>query len=161
MNKAIFYTIIILLLIFSCTEEVEIDLPDIEKEIVVNALIEPLTYPYPKQLSVQVTKTNSFLDTADYTYLQDALVYLKSGEKYDTLEYNDSLYRFFSWNYDDENELYNNVNKGDEYTLNVKYDGILVSGSDYTLMQGQMTWGIFFQILLSILTIQLKTIFMN
>ena len=46
------YFIILVLLLFSCTKEIEINIPENQHKLVVYSTIVPLTFPKPKDLGV-------------------------------------------------------------------------------------------------------------
>ncbi|MFW6224670.1 MAG: DUF4249 family protein, partial [Bacteroidota bacterium] len=98
MNKIISIIITIFFIAASCTEEIEIDVPDKERKLVIYSTIVPFTFPQPKQLRVNVTSTKHIFDTTKNT-IKDATVLLYNNNNLiDTLNYIDSL-GFYSINF--------------------------------------------------------------
>ena len=74
----------------SCTKEVEIDLPVHEPKLVVYSTIVPLTFPYPKPLSVSLQLTSMLSDTATYPVCDAKILYFENNILIDTLTCTDS-----------------------------------------------------------------------
>ncbi len=85
------YFVILVLLLFSCTKEIEIEIPENQHKLVVYATIVPLTFPMPKDLGVVLQSSKHIFDTST-TFIDDAeVLYYENSILKDTLIYNDTL----------------------------------------------------------------------
>lgn len=82
---------IIVVLLTACEKEITIDLPPIEKELVVECYLTP-GYPYVLSLS----ETVSYFDLIDLPVIEDALVIISHNGMSDTLQYLDTIGVYFS-----------------------------------------------------------------
>lgn len=74
---------------YSCNTKLEIELPDPEPKLVLNALITPFTPPYSSNFRVQLFPNYPILDTTKSTQITDALVLWFQNEiLIDTLTFN-------------------------------------------------------------------------
>jgi len=108
--------VIAIISMFTCTKELEIDIPPSKPKLVVYSTFVPFTPPQPKNFIVQVYATAHIFDTVKYPVI-DAIVQLyKNGELFDTIGFysNCDCYAF-------PEMFFSNV--GDEYSLIVEREG--------------------------------------
>jgi len=91
MSKIYFITIILILFsFFSCTKEIEIDIPQKKSKLVVYSTIVPLTLPAPKALGIKLQSSLHIFDKSQ-SKIDDAIVmYYENGALKDTLKCIDS-----------------------------------------------------------------------
>jgi len=90
----------LLLLFFSCTEEVEIDIPKKPSKLVINSLFTPFILPYPKQFIVYIEKSTDLLDTITKTKVAGATVIIfESDSILETLTFDENFGYYYSSNF--------------------------------------------------------------
>lgn len=94
MRKIIFPALVLILIFASCEKKLDINLPDSEKHIVLNGIINP-----DSLIKVRISKSQNVLDNSDIEYLSEADVKLfKDGEFLENLTSTGSGYFISSIN---------------------------------------------------------------
>jgi len=89
MSKIYFVTIILFL--FSCTKEIEIEIPKEKHKLVAYSTIVPLTFPYPKALGIKLQSSKHIFDTTASIIDDAQILYYENEVLKDTLKYVDSI----------------------------------------------------------------------
>lgn len=89
MNKI--YFVIITLFLFSCTKEIEIEIPKNKAKLVVYSTIVPFTLPMPKNLGIKLQSSKYIFDTTTSKIGGAQVLYYENMILKDTLKYVDSI----------------------------------------------------------------------
>ena len=85
------YFAILVLLLFSCTKEIEIKIPENQHKLVVYSTIVPLTFPKPKDLGIVLQSSKHIFDTTTSIIDDAQVLYYENMILKDTLKYVDSI----------------------------------------------------------------------
>ncbi len=100
--------------------ELEINVPDKPKSLVVNSTLVPFNLPIPKYLGIELTNSQSIFDTLNPPSVNNATVLLyKNNSFVDTLSY-DSISKMYPLGYQ---EPFHGPLPGDTYQINIVADG--------------------------------------
>ena len=110
--------LIVSLLLFSCTKEVEIEIPQEKPKIVAYSTIVPFTLPSPKPLGIKLRSSLHIFDNSQ-SKIDDAIViYFENGVLKDSLKYIDSLDM-----YSISNNISNYPIAGNTYSVQIQKSG--------------------------------------
>lgn len=110
--------IIISVLLFSCTKEIEIGIPQQKHKLVAYSTIVPLTFPAPKPVGIKLQSSLHIFDNSPSRIADAFVLYFENDFLKDTLEYSDSL---------DIYSISNNITDypiaGNTYSVRIYKDG--------------------------------------
>ncbi len=90
-----FFIAVITLLLVSCEQEIEVDIPHNPPKIMINATLVPYALPYGKYLGVELRGSRHIFDSTSNTLITNALVLLYRDSVFmDTLKY-DPAFQFY------------------------------------------------------------------
>lgn len=110
--------VIVGVLLFSCTKEVEIQIPQEKPKIVAYSTIVPFTLPTPKPLGIKLQSSLHIFNNSQSKINDAIVIYFENGVLKDTLKYIDSL---------DMYGISNNISDypiiGNTYSVQIYKDG--------------------------------------
>lgn len=94
-----FFIAVITLLLLSCEQEIEVDIPHTPPKIMINATLVPYELPNGKYLGVELRGSRHIFDSTSNTLITNALVLLYRDSNFmDTLKY-DHVFQFYPVGY--------------------------------------------------------------
>lgn len=118
----------IIFLLFSCTKEIEIDIPQETPKIVAYSTIVPFTLPNPKPLGIKLQSSLHIHGKAQSKMDDATVIYFENGAIKDTLEYNNSLDI-----YNISNTMNDYPTAGNTYSIQIEKDGFETVTSSTTI----------------------------
>ena len=116
-NKS--YTLfLILIILISCTKEIEIDIPVRKQALVVYSTLLPFTFPHPKSLNITLQHTGHIFDSTKYVISDAAILYYENDVLQDTLFCKDS-----TGTYNITTSLSDYPVVGNSYSIKILKDG--------------------------------------